>query len=163
MLDQDPDALIAVAERMPKEDFAVAPMPLGPAGKAFPTMGYAGWAMFKASEHKDESWNLIAHLASRESNLEWAKFVGVIPIYKGAEQDPFFATEQYKGWFTELNDPRWQLTSMPTYLEEFGFFADQISISGGQEALLARRTAQDVASEWAKFLTDAQKKWLASR
>ena len=123
---------------MPKEDFAVAPMPLGPAGKAFPTMGYAGWAMFKASEHKDESWKLIAHLASRESNLEWAKFVGVIPIYKGAEQDPFFATEQYKGWFTELNDPRWQLTSMPTYLEEFGFFADQISISGGQEALLAQ-------------------------
>jgi multiple sugar transport system substrate-binding protein len=163
MLDQDPDALIAVAERMPKEDFAVAPMPLGPAGKAFPTMGYAGWAMFKASEHKDEAWKLIAHLASRESNLGWAKRVGVIPIHKGAEQDPFFATEQYKGWFTELNDPRWQLTSMPTYLEEFGFFADQISISGGQEALLGRRSAQDVASEWARFLTDAQKKWLASR
>ena len=42
-LDQDPDALIAVAERMAPEDFAVVPMPVGPAGKAFPTIGFAGW------------------------------------------------------------------------------------------------------------------------
>jgi multiple sugar transport system substrate-binding protein len=163
MLDQDPDALIAVAERMPADKFAVAPMPLGPSGKSFPTMGYAGWAMFTASEQKDESWKLIAHLSSPEMNLEWAKVVGVIPIHKGAENDPFFDTEQYRGWFTELNDPRWQLTAMPTYLEEFGFFADQISITAGQEMLLGQRTPQDVADEWAAYLTDAQKKWLASR
>jgi multiple sugar transport system substrate-binding protein len=162
MLDQDPDALIGVAERMKPEDFAVAPMPLGPAGKAFPTLGYGGWAMFSASKHKDEDWKLISFLSSPESNLEWAKFVGVIPIYKGAERDPHFATEQYKGWFTELNDPRWQLTAMPTYLEEFGFWSDQMAVQGGQEALLGRRSAQDVADEWAKFLTDAQKKWLTS-
>ena len=53
MLDQDPDALIAVAERMKPDDFAVAPMPLGPANKAFPTLGYGGWAMFSASKHKE--------------------------------------------------------------------------------------------------------------
>ncbi|WP_159712873.1 ABC transporter substrate-binding protein, partial [Geminicoccus flavidas] len=163
MLDQDPDALIAVAERMPADKFAVAPMPLGPSGKSFPTMGYAGWAMFSSSEHKDESWKLIAHLSSPEMNLEWAKVVGVIPIHKGAEKDPFFDTEQYRGWFTELNDPRWQLTAMPTYLEEFGFFADQISISAGQEMLLGQRTPEDVAREWAAYLTEAQKKWLAAR
>jgi multiple sugar transport system substrate-binding protein len=163
MLDQDPDALIAIAEKMPKEDFAVAPMPLGPAGKSFPTIGYAGWAMFRASEHKEEAWKLIASLASREGNLEWSKFVGVIPTHKGADQDPFFATEQFKGWFTELNDPRWVLTSMPTYLEEFGYFADVLSIQGGQEALLGKRPAAEVASEWATYLGDAQKKWLAAR
>ena len=110
MLDQDPDALIAIAERMPAEDFAVAPMPLGPAGKSFPTIGYAGWSMFEAAEHKDAAWELIAHLSSRESNLEWSKFVGVIPIHQGAEQDPAFQAEQYAGWFTELNDERWQPT-----------------------------------------------------
>jgi multiple sugar transport system substrate-binding protein len=163
MLDQDPDALIAVKERMNAEDFAVAPMPLGPAGKSFPTIGYAGWSMFEASQHKDEAWALIAHLSSPESNLEWSKFVGVIPIYKGAEQDPTFATEQYAGWFTELNDERWQPTSMPTYLEEFGYFADVIAVQTGQEALLGQRSAEDVANEWAEYLTAAQQKWLASR
>jgi multiple sugar transport system substrate-binding protein len=163
MLDQDPDALIAIAERMDPADFAVAPMPLGPAGKSFPTIGYAGWSMFEASQHKDEAWQLIAHLSSPESNLEWSKFVGVIPIYQGAEQDPAFATEQYAGWFTELNDERWQPTSMPTYLEEFGYFADVIAVQTGQEALLGQRSAEDVAGEWAEYLTAAQQKWLTSR
>jgi multiple sugar transport system substrate-binding protein len=163
MLDQDPDALIAVKERMDPADFAVAPMPLGPAGKSFPTIGYAGWSMFQASEHKDEAWRLIAHLSSPESNLEWSKFVGVIPIYQGAEQDPTFATEQYAGWFTELNDERWQPISMPTYLEEFGYFADVIAVQTGQEALLGQRSAEDVANEWADYLSAAQQKWLASQ
>jgi multiple sugar transport system substrate-binding protein len=163
MLDQDPDALIAIAERMDPADFAVAPMPLGPAGKSFPTIGYAGWSMFEAAQHKDEAWQLIAHLSSPESNLEWSKFVGVIPIYQGAEQDPAFATEQYAGWFTELNNERWQPTSMPTYLEEFGYFADVIVVQTGQEALLGQRSAEDVAGEWAEYLTAAQQKWLANR
>ncbi|MEM7025558.1 MAG: sugar ABC transporter substrate-binding protein [Pseudomonadota bacterium] len=124
MLDQDPDALIAIAERMPAEDFAVAPMPLGPHGNSFPTIGYAGWSMFTSAEDKDAAWDLIAHLSSRQGNLDWAKFVGVIPIHKGAEQDPAFQGEQFAGWFVELNDQRWEPTAMPTYLEEFGYFAD---------------------------------------
>ena len=160
MLDQDPDALIAIAERMDEEDFAVAPMPLGPAGKSFPTIGYAGWAMFEASENKDEAWKLIAHLSSRDSNLEWAKFVGVIPIHQGAEQDPAFTGEQFAGWFTEMNDDRWKPTVMPTYLEEFAYFADVMVVQTGQELLLGQRTAEDVANEWAAYLGDAQKKWM---
>jgi multiple sugar transport system substrate-binding protein len=163
MLDQDPDALIAIAERMNTEDFAVAPMPLGPAGKSFPTIGYAGWSMFTAAEEKDAAWDLIAHLSSRESNLEWSKFVGVIPIHQGAEQDPAFQGEKYAGWFTELNDERWQPTVMPTYLEEFGYFADVLMVQSGQEALLGDRTAEDVANEWAEYLTAAQKKWLSAQ
>ncbi len=163
MLDQDPDALIAIKERMPAEDFAVAPMPLGPYGNAFPTIGYAGWSMFSAAEDKDAAWKLIAHLSSPESNLEWAKFVGVIPIYKGAEQDPAFQGEQFAGWFTELNDERWQPTAMPTYLEEFGYFADVMVVQSGQEALLGERSAEDVANEWAEYLTAAQQKWLAAQ
>lgn len=163
MLDQDPDALIAVAEHMPAEDFAVAPMPLGPSGKAFPTIGFAGWSMFADSEHKDESWDLIAHLTSPESSLEWAKFVGVIPIHQGAQDDPHFATEQYAGWFTELNDPRYVLTPFPAHLEELGYFFDNVAVQTSQEALLGQRTAEDVANEWAAYLTEAQQKWLAEQ
>ena len=102
-LDQDPDALIAIAERMPAEDFAVIPMPVGPAGKAFPTMGFAGWSIFDASQNKDKSWELVATLSSPEANAEWSKRVGVIPIHTGADQDPYYQTEQFKGWFEELN------------------------------------------------------------
>lgn len=163
MLDQDPDALIAIAERMEADDFAVAPMPIGPGGKSFPTIGYAGWSMFEASEHKDEASALIGHLSSRESNLEWAKFVGVIPIHQGAEQDPAFTGPQFEGWFTEMNDDRWKPSVMPTYLEEFAYFADVMAVQHGQEMLLGERTAEDVAEEWATYLGDAQKKWLAAQ
>ena len=70
-LDQDPDALIAVSERMDAEDFAVIPMPVGPAGKAFPTIGFAGWSMFDTTaSDKDLSWKLIAHLSSPEANKD---------------------------------------------------------------------------------------------
>lgn len=163
MLDQDPDALIAISERMNEDDFAVGPMPLGPDGKSFPTIGYAGWSIFDAAEDKEAAFKLVSHLSSREMNLEWSKFVGVIPIHQGAEQDPHFRTPQFEGWFTELNDDRWQPTSMPTYLEEFAYFADVTSIQTGQELLLGQRTPEDVAAEWAADMTAAYAKWQAAQ
>lgn len=162
-LDQDPDALIAVAERMDADSFAVAPMPKGPDGKSFPTIGYAGWAAFDSSDYKDEAFSLIAHLSSPVSNAAWAKRVGVIPIHQGADQDPYFKTEQFAGWFTELNDPAWQPLTMPTYLEGFGYFADSIALETSQEALLGQITAQEMADQWAEFLTDEYAKYKAAQ
>jgi multiple sugar transport system substrate-binding protein len=146
-LDQDPDALIAIAERMPAEDFAVVPMPVGPSGKAFPTIGFAGWSVFNSTENPDAAWNLVAHLSSPESNATWAKRVGVIPIHQGADQDPFFKTEQFAGWFEELNSPDYIPTIMPTYLEQWGYFTSTILKDSAQEALLGQKTAQELG-EW---------------
>lgn len=162
-LDQDPDALIGIAERMDAESFAVAPMPKGPAGKAFPTIGYAGWAAFQTTEHPDEAWSLIAHLSTPESNAEWAKRVGVIPIHEGADQDPAFRTPQYAGWFEELNNAAYVPTIMPTYLEQFGYFADSIALETSQQALLGEITAQEMADQWAEFLTEEYAKWKESK
>ncbi|MBN8630808.1 MAG: sugar ABC transporter substrate-binding protein [Rhodobacterales bacterium] len=162
-LDQDPDALIAIAERMPAEDFAVIPMPVGPSGKAFPTIGFAGWSVFNSTEHADDAWNLVAYLSSPESNSTWAKRVGVIPIHQGADQDPFFQTEQFKGWFEELNSPDYIPTIMPTYLEQWGYFTSTILKDTAQEALLGQKSAQELADEWAVFLTDEYTAWKAKQ
>ncbi|MBL9063078.1 sugar ABC transporter substrate-binding protein [Tabrizicola sp.] len=162
-LDQDPDALIAIAERMPAEDFAVMPMPVGPSGKAFPTIGFAGWSVFNSTEHADDAWNLVAYLSSPESNATWAKRVGVIPIHQGADQDPFFKTDQFKGWFEELNSPDYIPTIMPTYLEQWGYFTSTVLKDTAQEALLGQKTAQELGDEWAAFLTDEYGKWKAKQ
>jgi multiple sugar transport system substrate-binding protein len=162
MLDQDPDALIGIAEKMKPEDFAVAPMPVGPSGKAYPTLGYAGWAMFADSEEKDAAWKLVAHLLSPAANLEWAKVVGVLPIHDGADQDPFFASESYKGWFEQLKRPEvYEFVTIPSHLENMGSFYDNLAVKGFQQVLLGQRTAKDVADEWSKFLTEQQQAWLA--
>ena len=158
-LDQDPDALIAVAERMDAEDFAVVPMPVGPSGKAFPTIGFAGWAMFDSTGNEDLSWKLIAHLSSPEANAVWAKRVGVIPIHEGADQDPHFKTEQFAGWFDTLNGAQYVPTVMPTYLEQFGYFADSIALESSQEALLGDVSAQELGDLWADFLTKEYARW----
>ncbi|AFO87652.1 sugar ABC transporter substrate-binding protein [Phaeobacter inhibens] len=162
-LDQDPDALIAISERMPAEDFAVIPMPVGPSGKAFPTIGFAGWSIFKATEHEGKAFDLVAALSAPEANGTWAKRVGVIPVHKGADQDPYFQTEQFEGWFKELNGAQYEPTTMPTYLEKWGYFASTVVLETSQEALLGQRSAQDLADEWAEFLTDEHAKWQAKQ
>lgn len=162
MLDQDPDALIGIADKMKAEDFAVAPMPVGPGGKAYPTLGYAGWAMFANSKVKDDAWKLMGHLLSARSNADFAKVVGVLPIHNGAEQDPYFASPQFAGWFEELKSPdRFEFVTIPGYLENLGQFYDSISLKGYQQVLLGQRKADDVAAEWSKFLSEQQQAWMA--
>lgn len=162
-LDQDPDALIAISERMNADDFAVIPMPVGPSGQAFPTIGFAGWSIFNSTEHEEEAFELVATLSAPESNSVWAQRVGVIPIHEGADQDPFFQTEQFAGWFDTLNGEQYIPTTMPTYLEQWGYFGSTILLETSQEALLGQRSAQDVADEWAELLTAEYAKWQANQ
>jgi len=163
MLDQDPDALIGVAEKMKPEDFAVAPMPVGPDGKSYPSLGYAGWSMFADSTAKAEAWKVMAFLLDNKQNLGWAKTVGVLPIHNGADQDAHFKTEQFSGWFQELSNPdKYVFVTTPSHLENLGVFYDSMVPTGFQEVLLGKKAPQAVADEWATYLTAEQQKWMAA-
>ena len=105
----------------------------------------------------------MSYLLDNDQNIEWAKFVGVLPIHKGADQNEHFTGERFAGWFKEMNDPAWQPVPWPAHLEEFGYFFDVMSIQSFQEALLGQKPAADVAKEWADYLTAAQQKFLASK
>lgn len=164
MLDQDPDALIGIADKMAPDDFAVAPIPVGPGGKAYPSLGYGGWSMFANSKEKDATWKLLSFMVTPDNNLAWSKVVGTLPIHKDAEKSAAFAGDKYKGWFTELNDPsKYEMVTPPTYLEGFGNLYDNISVTTFQQALLGQRTAKDVADQWAAYLVDQQKAYLAKK
>ncbi|THV20930.1 ABC transporter substrate-binding protein [Peteryoungia ipomoeae] len=162
-LDQDPDALIAIAEHMGEDDYGVMTMPKGPDGKTFPTIGYAGWSMMSASENKDLAWKLIATLEGKDGNIAWNKRTGALPALKSAESDPFYSSPQFKGWFEELADKDAVPTVMPTHLEEFAFFKDSLVIKTSQQALLGDITPQELADQWAEYLTKAQQKHLAKQ
>ncbi|HET7412107.1 MAG TPA: sugar ABC transporter substrate-binding protein [Pararhizobium sp.] len=162
MLDQDPDALIAISERMDPSQYDVTPFPKGPSGKAFPTLGYAGWAMFANSEHKDLAWKLIATLDGPKGNLMWNKRTGALPIYKSAEKDPFYQKPAFEGWFTELSDPDTHPLILPFRLKQFGFFADSLVPQTSQKALLGQITPEQLAQKWADYLTKANKAYIAA-
>ncbi|MEF2071119.1 ABC transporter substrate-binding protein [Consotaella aegiceratis] len=158
LLDQDPDALIAIDDHMSEDEYGVAPMPKGPDGKAFPTIGFAGWSMFANSEHKDLAWKLIETLEGPEGNIAWNKRTGALPVHKSAEEDPFYAQDKFKGWFEELNDPDVMPTMMPTDLEEFAFFKDSLVIKTSQQALLGDISPEELGQQWADYLTAAKQK-----
>jgi multiple sugar transport system substrate-binding protein len=163
MVDQDTDALIAIAERMKPDQYGVAPMPKGPSGKAYPTVGYVGWSIFKSSQHKELDWKLVKALDDPAGNLIWNKRVGALPIYKAAEQAPFYSSDQLKGWFQELSDPDEVPTLMPTNLPGFAYFADSLVVRTSQQALLGQISPEDMNKQWAAYLTKAKQKQLSGK
>jgi multiple sugar transport system substrate-binding protein len=163
MVDQDSDALIAIAQRMQPDQYGVAPFPKGPGGKAFPTVGYVGWSIFKSSAHKDLSWKLIAALNDPAGNLIWNKRVGALPIYKSAEKAPLYSSEQLKGFFQELSDPDEVPTLMPTNLPGFAFFADSLVVRSSQQALLGQISPEDMNKQWAAYLSKAKSKQMSGK
>ncbi|TMV86646.1 sugar ABC transporter substrate-binding protein, partial [Thioclava sp. BHET1] len=107
------------------------------------------------------AWKLIATLEGPEGNVPWNKRTGALPALKSAEKDPFYQSAQFKGWFAELADPNVVPMTMPTYLEGFAFFKDSLVVSSGQKALLGEITPQQLADQWADYMTKDQAKFLA--
>ena len=145
MLDQDPDALIGVAEKMSAEDFAVAPMPVGPNGKSYPTLGYAGWAMFANSDAKEDSWKLMARLLSPKANLEWAKIGGRAADPRWRRSGRALQDRAVQGLVrrAERAGDKYEFVTPPTHLENLGNFVDQVAIKNFQEVLLGQKDAKD--------------------
>ena len=131
---------------------------------AYPTLGYAGWSMFANAKNKDLSWKLIAALDGPEGNIAWNKRTGALPIYKAAEHDPFYASEQFKGWFAELGDKDVVPLVMPTYLPGFAYFADSVAVKTSQQALLGQITPEAMNKQWADVPDQgqAERSWPSS-
>jgi multiple sugar transport system substrate-binding protein len=134
-----------------------------PAGKGFPTVGYAGWSIFSSSVHKDLDWKLIKALDGPDANLVWNQRVGALPVYKAAEKAPLYSSDQLKGWFQELADPDEVPTVMPTHLPGFAYFADSLAVKTSQQALLGQISPEDMNKQWAAYLTNAKRKELRGK
>jgi multiple sugar transport system substrate-binding protein len=161
MLEQDPDALRTIDKNMDETQFGIMPLPKGPGGRAFPVIGYAGLSIHSKAKDPAAAFKLLAYLVSPQNNLKWTQIEFNMPIYKGAEQDPFFKRPVLAEFFAELQDPSFVKRPFPGYLPEFGNFEAQVSLKAYQEGLLGKKTAEQIATEWADYLTAAQKKWLA--
>ncbi|GEM85482.1 ABC transporter substrate-binding protein [Meiothermus granaticius] len=162
MLDQDPDTLQPVQEKMSPDQFGVVPMPLGPSGKGFLKPGFAGWSMFKSSKNKEAAWKLIAYLASPSVNLKWSKYVGTIPSIQSSEKDPYYSSPTFKAWFDELRSPKYTLSFFPFQIPELGNFLDVYSVQETQKLLLGQQTAEVTAQHLADYMEKAYAKWKAS-
>lgn len=156
MIDNDPDALIAISERMKPDEYGVSPWIKGAGGKSFPTIGYGGWSMFANSKHKDAAWKLIATLDGVPGNLAWNRRIGALPIYAAAATDPMYADTKFKGWFDELADPNVVPMVMPMDLRAWALFASSVVPRSSQSVLLGQLTVPQMAQQWAQIMTKAK-------
>jgi len=160
MMNQDSDVLIAIEQYMKAQDYGVAPLPKGPSGRAYPTIGYAGWSMLSTSLHKKLAWELIAWLEGPQGNLAWGQRIGILPALKSAATDPFYAQPKFKAWFDELADENVFPTALPSHLKEYAYFKDSLVPASGQRALLGDIGPAELARLWATYLSTAQQKFL---
>jgi multiple sugar transport system substrate-binding protein len=156
MIENDPDALIAITGRMAPDEYGIAPWIKGPSGKSFPTIGYTGWSMFANSKHKDLAWKLIGTLDGVPGNLIWNRRIGALPIYTAAAKDPLYADARFKAWFDELNDPDVVPMVMAVDLRAWALFSSSIVPRTSQSLLLGQITASEMAQQWAQVMTKAK-------
>jgi len=162
MLHQTPDALTSLRKRMDDDDYASAPMPLGPNGKSFPHLGYIGWSVLEGSSNKDAAFKLVTHLLNRKNNHAWAKRAGLVPIYKNLSEDVFDANGVGAGWLQTTKDDRWSYLINPNHLADIAEFDSITVVQTGQAMMLGEKTPEETAILWADFLSASQKKWLAT-
>jgi len=157
MLIQDPEVIATCQQKMKEGTWATAPLPVGPNGKAYYPVGYAGWGITSYSEHKQEAWKLVSFLSSEANNTDFSKKNSLIPVHKTAANDEFYKTGAFKAYIDMANmkdthfDMEWPLDYKGW--GPFGKTSDQDM----QKMLLKKVTPEEVAKNWGTFWTDELK------
>ena len=156
ILFQDPDTLGFLKNTLPTDLFGTYPLPVGVAGKAYPHYGFSGWGIVSYSKHKDLAWKFIEFFNSPKVLAYWCKEYGVLPpdirVY---ENDPYFKSDLYKGWYEMFSDPQhYQFTKQPIWHEKWGKWTE-FQERTMQEVLLGKKSIDEVLKEWASFWKEA--------
>lgn len=156
---QDSEVISTCEKKMKEGTFATAPLLKGPDGKRRLIAGFIGFSIFSNSQYKEESWRLISYLLSEDINTEWNKKTNTMPVMKKALEDDFFNTGYIKAWSDTVKDPDTVLFTHPQYLPEWGQFFTKETVTGMQNYLLKKQTAEETMNKWADYLEAAYKKY----
>lgn len=153
---QDPEVIAAVENSsLAPEQWAVAPLVLGPTGKATMPLATAGWGVAESSEHKEAAVKLVQWLSS-EASTTFAMENSLIPILTTASEDEFFKTGPWAAYVTMTEAPETFLICQEprgvAWWTEWG----QRSDSDLQKILTGSLSTTDALAGWDEFWTE---KW----
>lgn len=150
LLWQDPDTVAICLQRLEgTEKFSVAPMPVGPSGKVYLDYGFAGWGIASYSDYKEEAWELVKFLSSKDVNVAFSKHNGTLPVSNAAMADPYFSSGAYLGWKEMFdNQDKYIFILLPFDKAEYAPFTQEHR-NDLQNVLLGKMTPEKAAKKWA--------------
>lgn len=149
---QDPDTVGLLNEIMKQGTYKTAPLPIGRGGKAYPTIGFAGWGITSYSKYKDLAWKFLEFFNSPAINAYWCREYGALPVdMRVYEQDPFFKSETFHGWTAMFEDEKhYQFTKYPLDNEAWSEW-NELHETTMQQVLLGKMKPEDALRVWADF------------
>lgn len=154
MLIQDPEVITTCMEKMEEGTWGTAKLPMGPSGKSYGPMGYAGWGMTSYTKYPEESWKLIEFLSNEENNLAFCKDSGLLPIYESASNDPFFGEGAYAPYMEMNASPdTWVCAVAPQQYKGWGEYMKSAN-DDLQKLLTGAITEEEVLAGWDQYWLD---------
>jgi multiple sugar transport system substrate-binding protein len=138
-----------------RKNVGIAPMPAGPTGEAYTFVGGSNLMMFKASDAKNEAWEVMKFLSQDQVQTEYAQLQGFFPSRTEAQQtvgesDPnseqFFAAIQQGRTYAPI--PQWgQIEN--AYRGRFGNILDSAAgrAGGSYSPELVKEQLDEAAKE----------------
>jgi multiple sugar transport system substrate-binding protein len=140
---------------------AAVPLPSTDGGKSTVVANPVdGFAVFKASKHKDAAWKWVEFLVSHESNSYWNQKVGQIPANTDAQGDAWLSQNAAVKTATELiSNPGTTIVEAPVYLPQYSSITKADSEPLYQKVLLGQMSPADFLGQLASKLSGAQQDW----
>ncbi|MUT64863.1 sugar ABC transporter substrate-binding protein [Paenibacillus sp. NEAU-GSW1] len=133
------------------KNFAVAPLPAGPAEQST-FIGGSNLTIFKGSKNKDAAWDVIKYLSTDEAQLNYSKFTGNLPgkksVIDSLGADPNFASfvEATKYGKSYPSIPQWG----PTETALVKYFGNIWDIVAGVSGTYSEASVQEQLNAAAK-------------
>lgn len=149
---QDPDTVGLVDKMLGRDKYMVAPIPVGPSGKAYLDYGFAGLSIPSYSKHKKEAWEFIKYISSPSVNAYFCKNYGPLPVHSVTyKTNPYFSTGVYTAWAYMMEHPEKYVFAKYLLSSPKWPGWPQIHQADMQSLLLGKVSIEKVVNKWAKY------------
>ncbi|MFE4196147.1 ABC transporter substrate-binding protein [Paenarthrobacter sp. NPDC056912] len=156
---QDPEVIATVREsKSIKEDqWNVAPLLVGPSGKAIQPVASAGWGVAQSSKTKPEAVKLVKYLAQGDAATTFSKDNSLVPILKSAAQDSFYSTGPWAAYVKMTENPQTYVSAVQP--RSVSWWNEWIKKSDGelQRVLTGKMSTSELLSSWDTYWSEKLK------
>lgn len=153
---QDPEVIATVKESksITADQWSVAPLLVGPTGKAIQPVATAGWGVAESSTAKPEAVKLIKYLSQGEAATQFSKDNSLVPILKAAAEDPFYSTGPWAAYVTMTENPETYISAVQP--RGVAWWTEWIKKSDGelQRVLTGKMTTTELLASWDSYWTE---------